>query len=217
MKNFRNLMYLVFAVAMIVACDKKENKGEGSTDSTATGVDSSAVTSTLKIDTTKSDVKWLGKKVTGEHKGTVKVKGGELQITGDSLTGGTVEVNMTSIAVTDLTDKTMNDKLVGHLKSDDFFGVAKNPTATLVIKNVQPGADGKLVVSGDLTIKGITKPVNFPADINVSNDKVTAKGTAVINRTDFDVRYGSKKFFEDIGDKMIYDEFELEFDVTAVK
>lgn len=209
-------MYLVFAIAMIVACDKKENKGAGTSDSTATSADTSAPAS-FKIDTTKSDVKWLGKKVTGEHSGTVKVKGGELQTKGDSLTGGTVEVDMNSITVKDITDKKQNGQLTGHLKSDDFFGVAKNPTATLVIKNVQAGVDGKLVVSGDLTIKGITKPVNFPADVNVSSDKVSAKGTAVINRTDFDVRYGSKKFFEDIGDKMIYDEFELEFDITAVK
>jgi polyisoprenoid-binding protein YceI len=216
MRNFRNFMFLVFAVAMVVACEKKENKAEGTTDSTATTSDTSAASS-FKIDTTKSEVKWLGKKVTGEHKGAVKAKGGELQTKGENLTGGTVEIDMNSITNTDLSDKAMNDKLIGHLKSDDFFGVAKHPTATLVIKSVQPGTEGKQVISGDLTIKGITKPVNFPAEVKVSDDKVTAKGTAVIDRTNYDVKYGSKKFVEDIGDKMIYDEFELEFDITAKK
>lgn len=172
-----------------------------------------------KVVPAASKVEWLGKKVTGQHNGTIQIKEGTAQVKGTQLTGGTFVMDMTSITDADLTDAGYNAKLVGHLKSEDFFSVEKNPTSTFVIKSVTPlKADEKgnnVTVTGDLTIKGITNPVTFPAKVTVDKGTLTAAGTAVVNRAKYDIRYGSKSFFESIGDKAIDDDFTMTFNVTA--
>jgi polyisoprenoid-binding protein YceI len=110
----------------------------------------------------------------------------------------------------------MNQKLVGHLKSDDFFSVETHPTATLVLTNVKKSGSN-YTFKGDLTIKGTTKPVSFQASSTTESDAVKVEGELVIDRSDFDVRYGSKSFFDNLGDKMIYDDFTLSFVVVAKK
>jgi len=160
---------------------------------------------TLKVDASKSEITWLGKKVTGEHAGTINVKSGELKLDGNAIAGGEFVVDMTSIKNTDLTDADYNAKLVGHLKSDDFFGVEKYPEAKLVITNKAPFSAGKATVTGDLTIKGTTHPVTF--DVTKDGEAYTADIT--VDRSKYDVRYGSKSFFDNLGDKVIYDDFYL--------
>lgn len=169
-----------------------------------------------------STLGWLAKKVTGQHNGTVQFKEGTVLVTGNQISGGTFTVDMTSIKVEDLTDAGYNAKLLGHLRSDDFFSVEKNPTATLKITSVTPikGAAtdaNNVTISGDLTIKGITKPITFPAKAGVKNGVAAASGTAMIDRSKYDVRYGSKSFFANIGDKAIDDEFAITFNVIAKK
>jgi polyisoprenoid-binding protein YceI len=159
---------------------------------------------TKKIDVSKSSIKWLAKKVTGEHSGTVALQSGALVFKKDALKGGTFTVNMTSLTATDLTGEYL-DKLNGHLKSDDFFGTEKFKTSTLVFKTVAPKGNNVYSVTADLTIKGITKPVAF--DITVKGN--TATTTFNVDRTKYDIKYNSKSFFDSIGDKAIYDEFEL--------
>jgi polyisoprenoid-binding protein YceI len=159
---------------------------------------------TKKIDATKSTIEWLGKKVTGQHNGTVNFKEGALVFKGKKLVGGSFVVNMNTLTATDLTGE-YKDKLDGHLKADDFFGTEKFPTATLVFKKITPKTAGFYVVTADLTIKGITKPVTF--DLIIA--KNTATTTLVVNRTVYDIKYGSKSFFDSLGDKAISDEFEL--------
>jgi polyisoprenoid-binding protein YceI len=212
MKNLKNLFYVIFAMALLVACDKKENKSEG-TEQTATGVDTAA----YKIDTAASNVKWLGKKVTGQHNGTIKIQDGELTAAGSNLIGGNIVINMASIKNEDLTDPEFNGKLIGHLKSPDFFSTDSFPTSTFVIKNVKDGTDGKKNVTGDLTIKGITNEITFPADIKADSTTLKGTGKAVLDRTKWNIKYGSANFIKGIGDKAINDEFELEFNITAVK
>jgi polyisoprenoid-binding protein YceI len=109
-----------------------------------------------------------------------------------------------SIKDLDITDANYNQKFIGHISSGDFFEVEKFPTATFVITKVAGNQ-----VTGNLTVKGITKSITFPAEIAVKGGKVTAKANITIDRTDFNIRYGSKKFFESIGDKAIYDDFAL--------
>lgn len=173
----------------------------------------------VEVDTSASSLKWLGKKVTGQHDGTVALRSGYFEVAGTELKGGTFEIDMQSIANTDLKDKDANSKLVGHLKSDDFFSVEKNPTATLKITNVKPLAkpvDGKThEITGDLTVKGKTHPVTFPAMVEVKSDHVKAKGTVTVDRTKYDVKYGSGKFFQNLGDKVINDEFTIDLDVVS--
>ena len=156
-----------------------------------------------KVTVKESTITWKGYKVTGEHEGTIALKEGTLIFEDDKLTGGSFVIDMTSIGSTDL-EGGMKAKLDGHLKSDDFFGVEKFPTAMLKITKV--GGDGKMYkVTGDLTIKGITNSITF--DLKMSDSKAAAN--LKIDRSKFDVRYGSTSFFDDLKDKAIYDEFDL--------
>ena len=170
-------------------------------------------TSTFKVDTQKSIILWNGKKVTGEHSGTIKLAGGTLSLSGTKLTQGSFTIDMTTITSTD----GAGARLEGHLKADDFFGVEKFPTANFVITKVTPAA-GKLTVSGNLTIKGITKALSFPATLAVKGTSLTAVAKGVkVDRTKYDIRYGSKSFFDSIGDKAIDDEFTLDITLVASK
>ncbi len=160
---------------------------------------------TEKIDASKSKLTWVGKKVTGQHDGTVALQSGNLIFKDQKLTGGTFTVNLKSIAVADLKAGEGKEKLEGHLKSDDFFAVDKNPTAVMVFKNVAAKSTNVYTVTADLTIKGITKPVTF--DLAVKGN--TATSNFKIDRTKYDIKYGSGSFFDNLGDKAIYDDFEV--------
>ena len=164
----------------------------------------SATGQTIKIDVSKSSINWLAKKVTGQHNGTINIKDGALVFKKGKLKGGIFTVDMTSLTATDLTGKYLGELNV-HLKSEDFFGVEKFPTSTLVFKKIGAKAKDIYTVTADLTIKGIKKPVIF--DISVNGN--TATTTFNVDRTKYGIRYNSKSFFESIGDKAIYDEFEL--------
>jgi polyisoprenoid-binding protein YceI len=166
----------------------------------------------VQLDTEKSRIEWLGKKVTGEHTGEISFKSGKLSFDGSVLTGGNFEVDMHSITCTDLTNEEYNQKLVGHLKSDDFFGVEKFPTSTLSLTAVRKTADKEYLAKGKLTIKGKSNPVEF----KVSQNGKVFEGAMVIDRSLYDVKYGSGKFFDNLGDKMIYDDFTLSFRVQAL-
>jgi polyisoprenoid-binding protein YceI len=159
---------------------------------------------TKKIDAATSTIEWLGKKVTGQHNGTVNFKDGAIVFKGKKLTGGTFTVDMTSLTATDLQGE-WQGKLNGHLKADDFFGTDKFPTATLVFKKIATKSANLYTVTADLTIKGITKPVTFDLTVNGNSATTAFK----VDRTKYDIKYNSKSFFESIGDKAIYDEFEL--------
>lgn len=159
---------------------------------------------TKKINASKSTIHWVGKKVTGEHSGTVALKSGALVFKGKVLAGGNFIVDMTSLTATDLTGEYLGE-LNGHLKADDFFGTDKFPTSTLVFKNIAAKGNGVYTVTADLTIKGKTNPTTF--DITVKGD--TATTSFKINRTKYDIKYGSGSFFEGLGDKTIYDDFDL--------
>ncbi|MDD4756361.1 MAG: YceI family protein [Prolixibacteraceae bacterium] len=171
--------------------------------------------SNYEIDKSESHVKWTGKKVAGTHYGTISLKKGKLEVQDGIIQSGIFEMDMNSIVNEDLNNVAMNKKLVGHLKSDDFFSVDNYPVSTLVIREVKVKSDNEQIFNGDLTIKGITKPVTFHADVSNQNGKLTAKGTIEIDRTLYDIKYGSGKFFASLGDNMIYDTFSLDFSVVA--
>lgn len=160
------------------------------------------ITKEVKIE--KSKVIWKGYKVTGSHEGTIAIQSGTLKFEADALVGGEFVIDMTSINNSDLQGES-KDKLEGHLKSDDFFGVEKFPTATLIFKNVEVAGKNSYKVTGDLTIKGKTNPVTF--DFSVYGNKANA--TLKIDRSKYDVKYGSSSFFDNLKDKVIYDEFDL--------
>ncbi|MFL9842926.1 YceI family protein [Flavobacterium rhizosphaerae] len=159
---------------------------------------------TKKINTSASTIEWVGKKVTGQHSGTMKFKDGALTFKGGKLTGGSFTVDMTSVNVTDLEGE-YKGKLEGHLKAEDFFGTDKYKTSTLVFKSVKEKSAGIYAVTADLTIKNITKPVTF--DLTVGKDFATTNFN--IDRTKYGIEYNSGSIFDGLGDKVIYDEFEL--------
>lgn len=156
----------------------------------------------------KSQVIWKGYKVTGSHTGTISLKSGSLLFNKETLVGGEFVMDMPQITTTDLTGE-YKDKLEGHLKSDDFFGVAKHPTATLIFTNVKATGKNSYQITGDLTIKGIKNSVTF--EMSVYGNKANA--SLKVDRTKYDVKYGSTSFFDDLADKAIYDEFDLVADL----
>jgi len=182
----------------------------------ALSLTTSVFAGTQKVDASKSTVKWLGKKVTGEHFGSISVKEGSLDVDKDKVTGGKVVIDMKSLVVEDVKDAGMNGKLTGHLKSDDFFGVATFPTAELAITKVVSNGTSH-TFSGNLTIKGITNPASFTATSLKDGKSTVYKGTLTIDRSKYNVRYGSKSFFDDLGDKAIYDEFTLDFSLVVAE
>ena len=169
----------------------------------------------MSVNSDESSVKWLGKKVTGEHNGTIKLSDGSLKFNEDELVGGSFEIDMKSIANSDLENEEYNQKLVGHLKSDDFFGVEKYPSASLVITDVKKKTATKYHVTGDITIKGTKKSIEFPVEVSLMDTKAVASAAITIDRSEFDVRYGSGSFFDGLGDKMIYDDFQLDVTIVA--
>jgi len=170
----------------------------------------------LQVDTNKSTIKWEGNKVTGSHQGTIQIHSGSLDIHDGYLTGGTFTIDMSSIKCTDL-EGGGAAKLEGHLKSPDFFGVEANPTAKLAITKVSSrGTTGDFKVVGDLTIKNITKEIKFNAQLQEDMGATTVTADITIDRSDFDVRYGSGSFFDNLGDKTIYDDFTLKVKVVGM-
>jgi polyisoprenoid-binding protein YceI len=186
-KKTLSLLFSVFGFGMVLANpvdDKKE------------------------INTEKSTVTWKAYKVTGSHYGTVALQSGSLIFSDGKLSGGSFVVNMTTLTANDLEGE-WKDKLVGHLKSDDFFSVEKHETSTLVFTGVKASGKNSYKVTADLTIKGISKPITF--DLAVYGSKANA--TLKVDRAEYDIRYGSGSFFDNLGDKTIYDEFDLVVDL----
>lgn len=161
-----------------------------------------------EIKSEKSQVVWKGYKVTGSHTGTIAIKSGILNFENKKLVGGEFTMDMPEIASTDLTGE-YKDKLEGHLKSDDFFGVDKHPTSILVFNKVKATGKNSYEVTGDLTIKGQTNPVTF--EISIYGNKANA--SLKIDRTKYGVKFRSTSFFDDLADLAIYDEFDLVADL----
>ena len=173
------------------------------------------------IDMALSTVAWEGTKVTGKHDGTIGLTTGELYIVDDQIVGGNIVIDMTKIVVLDLEDPETNAKLQGHLESDDFFSVATYPEATFEMANIEKREDvtegePNYTISGNLTIKGITHGITFPAHVHMEEGVMTARADFDLDRTMWDVRFGSGRFFDNLGDNLIHDNFNLKLDIVAV-
>ena len=181
MKNFKSIALALFVAASTVVTAQ-----------------------TKKIDVAKSKIEWVGKKVTGQHNGTVNFKEGNVVFKGKKLSGGSFIVDMNSLTATDLQGE-YQGKLNGHLKADDFFGTEKFPTAKLVFKKIADKGNGVYGISADLTIKDVTAPVQF--ELTVKGN--TASTSFKVDRTKYGIKYGSGSFFDNLGDKTINDEFDV--------
>jgi polyisoprenoid-binding protein YceI len=171
------------------------------------------------IDAKSSTMKWIGEKVIGKHWGTIKLQEGHL-IRNDNQTRGEFRIDMTTIKVDDLKDAESNAKLLGHLKSEDFFNVDNYRISTFMLDkitpyNPKPGEKFNYWVSGKLTIKDITNEIRFPAQINFSENGFTANAEFTIDRTKWNIRYNSGSMFSNLGDRMIYDDIKFELSLKG--
>lgn len=179
-----------------------------------------AAPKTFTLDTSASEIKWTGKKVTAAHTGTVNIKEGKFKLNGNDISDGSFQIDMTSIKNSDIIDPKYNKKLVDHLISADFFSASDFPEATFKIQKAKfipnaPSGQPNYTIEGKLSIKGIENDVSFPATISISNNEATASGTVTLDRTKWNIRYGSGKFFESLGDKLILDDFTVELKLVA--
>lgn len=163
-----------------------------------------------EVNKTASEVKWTGKKIGGSHNGAIELKSGYLEFNNDQIVGGEMVIDMNTLTNADLEDTDYNGKLVGHLKSDDFFGVEKYPTSTFVVTKATKFENGKASVTGKLTIKENTEEITF--DVVKEGNAYIAK--VEVDRSKFDVRYGSNSFFDNLGDKAINDIFVLDIKLS---
>ena len=172
-------------------------------------------TQTFNIIPAKSNIEWTGRKVTGAHNGTISIKSGSLVFTNDLLTSGHFVIDVHSIIILDVTDPGTNAQFGGHLASDDFFSTEKYPEARFEITQAEPRGNGSYHITGDLTIKGITHSITFDAQADKSGDLISAAGKITIDRTKYDMKFRSGNFFKDLGDTLIYNNFDLHVSIIA--
>ncbi len=219
MKNVKLFALMVAGSLIIAACGgPQRNPAEVSEQLEPGEKPENAVVKTL--DTSASTLEWIGTKVTGQHDGTIGLSAGELYLVNDQVVGGNITIDMTQITVLDITDPETNAKLKGHLESDDFFSVATHPQARFemanIVKNEEAGeGQPNYTISGNLTIKGITKGISFPAHVHLTDGVLTAKADFDLDRTEWDVRFGSGRFFQGLGDNLIHDNFNITLDIAA--
>ncbi|QOG03662.1 YceI family protein [Flavobacterium sp. MDT1-60] len=217
MNNKLTINYLILIIAFsFFGCRgpvKEENKNNASASSLSLHVENEKY---VVIDTKESTVTWKGSNLIGSnsHTGYVYISKGELIIENGQLMGGTAEVDMNTI---EDENHGRDNGLVNHLKDPDFFDVKKFPFSTIVLtKAVSINGENKKV-AGNLTIKGITHPVTFPAKMEVKNGIVKVNGKLVIDRTKWNVRYKSGKFYDLLADQTISDSIEFHIKIVAKK
>ena len=174
---------------------------------------------TLQVDMENSQIKWIGRKVAGEHSGTLNLSGGWVVLDKNSINSGKFIFDMASISNTDIESPEWKQKLEDHLKSEDFFHTDSFPHAILEIKGRQSliieNSKKSDQILADLTIRGITHEIKFPFDLTQSQNNFNAEGSVDIDRTLYNIQYKSGKFFDELGDKLIYDNFTVQFMVQT--
>lgn len=211
------LPLLLISVAMFSACNNSK-KGSADTREAQQVTVAADVESTLSVDASQSYVKWIGSKIVGGgHHGVVNIKSGEVELSGQTVVGGSVIVDMRSISSEDLTGEAKG-KLEGHLKSGDFFDVENYPEARFEATSIQQDSDSLYTVSGNLTIRDITKNISVKAILSESGQgySVTVPSFS-IDRTEWNIVYGSSKLTDKAKDAVIKDEIELEVYLVVKK
>jgi len=169
---------------------------------------------TLTAEPEISNLRWIAEKVTGSHWGYVSLKEGSIEIKNNRLVSGEFIVDMKTIKVMDIKDSPWGKKLEAHLHSKDFFDTENHPEAHFSLHSVKM-KNNNLLISGDLTIKDITHPLDFNCEVTHAKNSSSAKGQMKIDRTLYDITYRSFKYYPDIGDRMIDDIFTIDFEIDA--
>lgn len=213
-----------FAIASLVFLVACGGKGPDTVEANEKGeaAKATATSASYAIDAANSSMNWSGGKKIGQdtHTGTIAISNGAFEVENGNIAAGNFTVDMTSLAVTDQTPDDYKVKLAGHLKGDDFFNVELFPTASFTLTKVVPSTDSASThsISGNLTIRDVTKEITIPATVSMTEDQIFAKSSFAINRADFNVKYGSATHIVDIAqDDIIKDEIEFQLAVIANK
>ena len=211
-----NLLTIMALTVVFTSCKKKADEANTSAAEEAVVAESTSQKYIASVDETT--ITWKGFKPTGTHSGTIALDNGVFTTNDGKLHSGTFLINMASLKVTDIpAEEPGNGKLAGHLKSADFFDVEKFPNAAFEVTGSED-KDGKTMLSGNLSLKGVENNITFPVTVSNEGDMMSITSEAfTIDRSKWNVKYGSKSFFDDLGDKFINDEIELQITVKAKK
>ena len=204
------------AVIVLSSCNDKAKEAETKAAEDAAVAKATAVT--FNADNQKSTIEWKGFKPTGSHNGTIAISQGKVSVTDGAITSGKFVIDMASIAVTDIpVEEEGNAKLKGHLTSADFFDVETYPNATFEVTGIET-VEGKTMLSGNLTMKDATNNISIPVTTSTEGDTMILTSEAfTIDRSKWNVKYGSKSFFDNLGDSFINDDIELKVNLVATK
>ncbi|MDG1728371.1 MAG: YceI family protein [Algibacter sp.] len=214
----KNFLKILFITALIISITGCKDKAKEATTTAAEAVEKTVNSEIYNVNNEASIIEWKGFKPTGSHNGTISIERGVLDVTDGKIVGGSFIIDMTSIVVTDIpADDKGNAKLKAHLTNQDFFDVEKHPSAGFTITGLAE-VEGKMMLSGNLSLKDAKNNVTFPVTVSNENGVITLTSeTFSIDRTKWNVKYGSKSIFDNLGDKFINDDMELKVMVTAVK
>ena len=217
MTTFSKLLGLTVMVGVIASCGGPQGDKALTGDAQEISVKEGDVT--LKADLNASNIQWEGAKPTATHHGTINIKSGELMLSDGAIVGGIFTIDMNTINNIDLEDAESNAKLVNHLKSPDFFDIEKYPNAVFQITSVEPisgNPESNHSITGNLTMKDVTRSITFPAMITMDDESVNATSPAfVLDRTQWNVQFGSKTLFSNLKDKFINDDMSLRINFSA--
>ncbi|MEP3836315.1 MAG: YceI family protein [Algibacter sp.] len=214
-KNIAKMLFITILTVSALSC---KDKAKEATTTAAEAVENVVNAEKYTVNSETSTIEWAGYKPTGSHNGTIAIENGILDVTNGKIVGGSFIINMDSITVLDIpADDKGNAKLVGHLKSADFFDVEKHANAAFTITGVEE-VEGKTMLSGNLLLKETKNNVTFPVTVTNANGTITlASETFTIDRTKWNIEYKSKSIFKSIGDKFINDDMELKVTVKATR
>lgn len=214
MKLIIRFSFLLLILGLSFTACKKAPKGVDSKTTAASNAPATANKNDKMFSITNGQLQWTATKVGGEHQGVVKVSGGDISASNGKISAGEVKIDMSSISVTDLKANEGKAKLEGHLKTADFFNTEAYPNATFKLTS-SSGNGGSTSLTGDLTIKGITKSITVPANVAMAGDKISIVTPSFkINRTEWDVKYGSD-LIGTAADKIIHNEIGLVLSLTG--
>ena len=213
------MKFKIFVVAalsiFLLSCAKKRKKPAEDSNQSKNTITAIIREGTYTVNVDSSTVKWTGKEITTDsHYGTLGLKQGAVEVSSAGIVRGNVVIDMNSIQCLDMSGRGKT-KLEGHLRSDDFFGVQSYPEAALSFTSLSAEKSEKIHFTGDLTIKNITHPITFSGLLHQTGNSYSATIHFSFDRTLYDVKYRSGKYFKDLGDKLILDDIDIVAEIAV--
>lgn len=222
MKTQGTIFFLSILMLGIFGCKKPQGEKTEAKEAQEAKKEQTTGVDTYKIQPGESELHWTGTKPTGQHHGTIKLKEGSIKMNSQGLQNATIVLDMTQIVNKDLEKEKMKKKLENHLKSKDFFNVENHPEATFELTNAEKledkGSEFTHKISGNLTIKDISKNISFKVKVKEEGEMLTISSEKfLIDRTKWDVNYKSKSVFDDLKEGFIHDDIEIKLKTVAKK